>query len=192
MELTVYLFFRNQKLKDQHEEINFQTDFVMDLAKEADYGHDLDVSEIFHSWEHDKGAFSRDFVRKKIANKKLCIHEHYSHELKRAKNYSNNFELKSFCNVLFSSIPRFNLKFFQNFFTQWKKKSLQLPASKLISEEISLRHLVSFCYTTHNRSWDILYMFQSAIWLQTSSVIGWNISNRLQVSVAPTEENYMV
>ena len=57
-------FFRNQKLKDQHEEINFQTDFVMDLAKEADYGHDLDVSEIFHSWEHDKGAFSRDSVRK--------------------------------------------------------------------------------------------------------------------------------
>ena len=57
-------FFRNQKLKDQHEEINFQTDFVMDLAKEADYGHDLDVSEIFHSWEHDKGAFLQDFVRK--------------------------------------------------------------------------------------------------------------------------------
>ena len=57
-------FFRNQKLKDQHEEINFQTDFVMDLAKEADYGHDLDVSEIFHSWEHDKGAFSQDLVRK--------------------------------------------------------------------------------------------------------------------------------
>ena len=57
-------FFRNQKLKDQHEEINFQTDFVMDLAKEADYGHDLDVSDIFHSWEHDKGAFSQDFVQK--------------------------------------------------------------------------------------------------------------------------------
>ena len=62
-------FFRNQKLKDQHEQINFQTDFVMDLAKEADYGHDLDVGDIFHSWEHDKGAFSRDFVRKKIATK---------------------------------------------------------------------------------------------------------------------------
>lgn len=45
---------RNEKLKDCHEEINFQTDFVMDLAKEGDYGHDLDVSEIFHSWEHDK------------------------------------------------------------------------------------------------------------------------------------------
>ena len=54
------------------------------------------------------------------------------------------------------------------------------------------KHLVSFCYTTYNRSWDLLYMFQSAIWLQTSSVIGWNISNRLQVSVAPTEKNYMV
>ena len=73
-----------------------------------------------------------------------------------------------------------------------KKRSLQLLASKSISEEISLRHLVSFCYTTYNRSWDLLYMFQSAIWLQTSSVIDWNISCRLQVSVAPTEENYMV
>ena len=26
----------------------------MDLAKEAGYGYDLDVSEMFHSWEHDK------------------------------------------------------------------------------------------------------------------------------------------
>ena len=34
--------------------INFQTDFVMDLAKEAEYGYDLDVADIFHDWEKDK------------------------------------------------------------------------------------------------------------------------------------------
>ena len=41
-------------MKDQHEEIDFQTKFVMDLAKDCNYGHDLDVSEIFYSWEDDK------------------------------------------------------------------------------------------------------------------------------------------
>ena len=41
-------------LKDCHDEINFQTDFVMDLAKDTNYKYNLDVGEIFHSWEHDK------------------------------------------------------------------------------------------------------------------------------------------
>ena len=77
-------FFRNQKLKDQHEEINFQTDFVMDLAKEADYGHDLDVSEIFHSWEHDKGAFSQDLVRKINSYSSEFLKTIYDHKLKIA------------------------------------------------------------------------------------------------------------
>lgn len=45
---------KNKALKDCHEEINFQTDFVLDLAKDSGYGFDLDVGEIFHSWEHDK------------------------------------------------------------------------------------------------------------------------------------------
>ena len=65
-------------------------------------------------------AFTRFCPEKKLQQK--TIHEDYSHELKRTKNYINNFELKSFCNVLFSSIPRFNLKMFQNFSTQWKKR----------------------------------------------------------------------
>ena len=77
-------FFRNQKLKDQHEEINFQTDFVMDLAKEADYGHDLDVSQIFHSWEHDKGAFSQDLVRKINSYSSEFLKTTYDHKLKIA------------------------------------------------------------------------------------------------------------
>ena len=48
--------FRNQKLADCHEEINFQTDFVMDIVKECgkDYPYNLDVGDIFHAWEHHK------------------------------------------------------------------------------------------------------------------------------------------
>lgn len=45
---------RNQELKDCHEEIDFQTDFTMDLAKTSGFKYDLDVASIFHSWEHDK------------------------------------------------------------------------------------------------------------------------------------------
>jgi len=45
---------RNKSLKDCHDEINFQTDFVMDLCQESGYGYDVDVGDIFHSWEHDK------------------------------------------------------------------------------------------------------------------------------------------
>merc|ERR1719150_3091198 len=45
---------RNKALKNCHEEIDFQTDYVMDLAKEANYGHDLDVTQIFYDWEADK------------------------------------------------------------------------------------------------------------------------------------------
>jgi len=45
---------RNKDLKDCHDEIDFQTDFVMDLAAGCDYGHDLDAGDIFKSWENDK------------------------------------------------------------------------------------------------------------------------------------------
>jgi len=47
---------RNKALKDCHEEINFQTDYVQDLVKDcgADYPYDLDVGEMFHTWEGHK------------------------------------------------------------------------------------------------------------------------------------------
>jgi len=45
---------RNAALKDAHEQIDFQTDFVMDLVKEANYPHNLDVAQIFYDWHHDK------------------------------------------------------------------------------------------------------------------------------------------
>jgi len=47
---------RNKTLKDCHEEIDFQTDFVVDLVKDcgADYPYDVDVGDMFHSWEGHK------------------------------------------------------------------------------------------------------------------------------------------
>ena len=46
--------FRLNALKDQTEAITYQGDFVKDLATESDYGFDLDVDDIFHSWKADK------------------------------------------------------------------------------------------------------------------------------------------
>jgi len=47
---------RNKTLANCHEEIDFQTDFVMDLAKDCkdDFPYNLDVGDIFHAWEHHK------------------------------------------------------------------------------------------------------------------------------------------
>ena len=41
-------------MKDCHGEIDFQTDVVADIGKDADYGYDLDVGSLFHVWEHCK------------------------------------------------------------------------------------------------------------------------------------------
>ncbi|XP_065051235.1 trimethylamine monooxygenase-like [Rhopilema esculentum] len=45
---------RRSKLKDCHDEIDFQTEFLDGLAEECNYGYNLDCSEIFHQLEHDK------------------------------------------------------------------------------------------------------------------------------------------
>ena len=41
----------------------------MDLAAGCDYGYDLDVGEIFHSWEHDKDADILSYRDKSFASK---------------------------------------------------------------------------------------------------------------------------
>ena len=41
-------------MKDCHDEIALQTDYVVELAKDCDYEHDLDVAKIFNDWEGDK------------------------------------------------------------------------------------------------------------------------------------------
>ncbi len=47
---------REEKLKNPHEQIDFQTDYVKDLAKDTDYpAFDLDAcARMFNAWEHDK------------------------------------------------------------------------------------------------------------------------------------------
>lgn len=47
---------KNKALKDCHEEINFQTDYVKELVSDcgSDYPWDIDVADIFHAWEHHK------------------------------------------------------------------------------------------------------------------------------------------
>ncbi len=45
---------RALKLESCHDDIDFQTDFVMDFVKEANYGFDLDIGHLFHAWEHHK------------------------------------------------------------------------------------------------------------------------------------------
>ena len=45
---------RNKTLKDCHEQIIFQGDYVKEWAKDTGYGYDVDVDDIFHTWEHHK------------------------------------------------------------------------------------------------------------------------------------------
>jgi len=60
---------RLQNLKDCHEAILFQTDFVQELAQECGYGHDLDVSEIFFTWHHDKEVDILSYRDKSFSSK---------------------------------------------------------------------------------------------------------------------------
>jgi len=62
---------RNKALKDCHEEINFQTDFVMDLSRDcgADYPYNVDVGDMFHTWEHHKDEDIITYRDKSFASK---------------------------------------------------------------------------------------------------------------------------
>ncbi len=53
--MTKKIFSRALPLAgDHHKEIDFQSEFVMDFVKEADYGYDLDIGYLFHDWEDNK------------------------------------------------------------------------------------------------------------------------------------------
>ena len=49
-------FERNNALETSHEGVDFQTDFVLDLAKDCgdDFPYSLDVGDIFHAWLKNK------------------------------------------------------------------------------------------------------------------------------------------
>ena len=42
------------ELKGCDDDIDFQTEYLVDVAKEANYGYDLDTAEEFHVWEKHK------------------------------------------------------------------------------------------------------------------------------------------
>ena len=42
-------------LKNRHDDIDFQTEFIADLSKESGYSPDIvKAGEMFHTWENDK------------------------------------------------------------------------------------------------------------------------------------------
>ena len=51
---SLFVPFRCDNLKDCFEEIDFQSDFIVDLSKDCKYGYDLDVRDIFNQAKHNK------------------------------------------------------------------------------------------------------------------------------------------
>ena len=62
---------RLKTLKDVHEMIDFQTDYVQELARDcgADYPYDLDVGDIFHAWANHKEEDVMSYRDKSFASK---------------------------------------------------------------------------------------------------------------------------
>jgi trimethylamine monooxygenase len=66
-------------LKDCHDAIDFQTDVVADIDKDADYGYDLDIGPILHAWacckvEDITTYRDRPFTSKYTGTKSLVHH----------------------------------------------------------------------------------------------------------------------
>jgi len=66
------------RLKDHHDNIDYQTDYVADLVKESNYGFDLDYSEIQHAWYKSKLAdimtYRDQRYTSKITGTKSLVH----------------------------------------------------------------------------------------------------------------------
>jgi len=62
---------RNKACKNYHDEIDFQTDYVVELARDcgSDYPYDLDVAEMFHTWEGHKDEDILTYRDKSFASK---------------------------------------------------------------------------------------------------------------------------
>ena len=53
--MIFFNYFREEtEVKTVNDDINFQGDLVNKLAKESNYGYDLDVREMFLTWEEHK------------------------------------------------------------------------------------------------------------------------------------------
>jgi len=62
---------RNKALKNADEEIDFQTDYVLDIAKDcgSDFPWDLDVGDMFKEWHHHKDEDILTYRDKSFASK---------------------------------------------------------------------------------------------------------------------------
>ena len=62
---------KNKACKDYHDEIDFQTDYVVELARDcgSDYPYDLDVADMFHTWEGHKDEDILTYRDKSFASK---------------------------------------------------------------------------------------------------------------------------
>ena len=62
---------RNKACKNYHDEIDFQTDYVQELARDcgSDYPYDLDVADMFHTWEGHKDEDILTYRDKSFASK---------------------------------------------------------------------------------------------------------------------------
>ena len=51
---SLHFVFRMGELNGPDDEIDFQTAYIADITKEANYGYNLDTSQCFHVWEKYK------------------------------------------------------------------------------------------------------------------------------------------
>ena len=64
-----FVNFRCNAIKDDHEDIDFRGDLVNLLAKESNYGHDLDIRHILHAWKTYKEESIMAYRDKAFASK---------------------------------------------------------------------------------------------------------------------------
>jgi hypothetical protein len=65
------LVARNKALKDADEQIDFQTDFVTEIARDcgSDYPYELDTADIFKTWHHHKDVDILTYRDQRFASK---------------------------------------------------------------------------------------------------------------------------
>ena len=62
---------REQECKDCHDQIDFQTAYILDVVKDLgeDYPYNLDVADLFHEWEHHKDMDITSYRDRSFASK---------------------------------------------------------------------------------------------------------------------------
>ena len=107
-------FKRNQSLKNCHEEIDFQTDYVQELARDcgADYPYDLDVADIFHTWEGHKDQDVLSYRDKSFASKFTGLSVQYNTQTSYFYMFYSRRSVSYPSHYLHESIRRLNGNFY--------------------------------------------------------------------------------